>query len=159
MEGNLFTIFATMVNFIVLILILKHFFWNKINNAIDNRTNEVKETIDKTNADRAKAEALRIENELKLNEAKIEGKTIVENYKLKAEKVSSDILNDARGESSVIINRAKVEIERQKDKAEEEIKTQVVELAVLLSQKALEGTIDEEQHRKLIKDFIVKVGI
>ena len=159
MEGNLFTIFATVVNFIILILVLKHFFFGRINNMIDNRNNEVKETIDKTNADRAKAEELRTENEKKLNEAKVEGRTIVENYKSKADKLSSDIVKDARTESDSIITRAKVEAERQKEKSADEMKNQIVDLAVLLSSKALGETIDEEQHRRLIKDFIVKVGI
>ncbi len=59
----------------------------------------------------------------------------------------------------LILNRAKTEAEREKQKAEDDIKNQVVDLAVLVSSKALESSIDEAQHRKLIKDFIAKVGI
>lgn len=159
MEGNVFTIFATLVNFLVLLLILKHFFFNKVTNVIEERNNEVKETIDKANADRAKAEALKLENEKNLQNSKIQGKTIVEDYKVKADKVSSDILQEARQEAESIVDRAKVEAEREKEKAADGIKTQVVDLAVLLSSKALEESVNEEQHRRLIKDFIAKVGI
>ena len=84
---------------------------------------------------------------------------IVEDYKVKAGKVSSDILKEAHEEAQTIVNRAKVEAEREKEKAADEIKGQVVDLAVLVSSRALEGSIDEEQHRRLIKDFIAKVGI
>ncbi len=43
--------------------------------------------------------------------------------------------------------------------AEYEVKKQAVELAVELSMKALDNQIDEETHRKLIGDFIAKVGM
>jgi F-type H+-transporting ATPase subunit b len=116
MNGNLFTIFATIVNFIILLLFLKHILFNKVNGVIDKRTSEVKETIDKANADRAKAEALRLQNEENLQNSKIEGKTIVENYKAKAEKVSEELKKEASTEAQVIIQRAKKEVEREKER-------------------------------------------
>ncbi|EET86773.1 F0F1 ATP synthase subunit B [Clostridium carboxidivorans P7] len=84
---------------------------------------------------------------------------MLKNIKNKAEKVSSDILKEAHEEAETIVKRAKLEAEREKEKATDEIKNQVVDLAVLVSSKALEESIDEDQHRRLIKDFIAKVGI
>ena len=128
-------------------------------NTSDLRIGEYQHVLAQKPEDMKKAEALRIENEKILGGAKDEGKTIVENFKNKAELLSSDIVKDARNEADSIIKRAKVEAERQKEKAADEMKNQVVDLAVLLSSKALEESINEEQHRRLIKDFIVKVGI
>jgi len=159
MEIHLSKILATIINFGILYLILKHYFFKPVNNAIDSRQNEIIDKINKTEEDRIKAEELRKENEDKLRQAKQEGKTIVEDYKVKADKVSSDILQEARQEAEAIIERAKVEAEREKEKTADEMKTQVVDLAVLLSSKALEESVNEEQHRRLIKDFIAKVGI
>lgn len=159
MEIHLSKILATIINFGILYLILKHYLFKPVNNAIDSRQNEIISNINKAEEDRIKAEELRKENEGKLRQAKQEGKTIVEDYKVKADKVSSDILQEARQEAEAIIERAKVEAEREKEKAADEVKTQVVDLAVLLSSKALEKSVDEEQHRRLIKDFIAKVGI
>lgn len=159
MEIHLSKILATIINFGILYLILKHYLFKPVNNAIDSRQNEIISNINKAEEDRIKAEELRKENEDKLRQAKQEGKTIVEDYKVKADKVSSDILQEARQEAEVIIERAKVEAEREKEKAADEVKTQVIDLAVLLSSKALEESVNEEQHRRLIKDFIAKVGI
>ena len=159
MTGNLFTIFATIVNFIILYFFLRHFLFDKVNGTIEERTNGVKETIDKANADRAEAKVLKLENEEKLKMAKEEGKSIVSNYKVKAEKVSDDIVKEANKEAQLIMERARKEAEREKEKAQSEIKSQVVDLAVIMSSKALEKAIDENEHRRLIKDFIAKVGI
>lgn len=159
MEIHLSKILATIINFGILYLILKHYLFKPVNNAIDSRQNEIVNKINKTEEDRVKAEELRKENEDKLRQARQEGKVIVEDYKVKADKVSSDILQEARQEAETIIERAKVEAEREKEKAADEMKTQVVDLAVLLSSKALEESVNEDQHRRLIKDFIAKVGI
>lgn len=159
MELNLFTVFATVVNFIILYLILRYILFDKVNGVIDERNNSIKENIDKADTDRAEAEALRLENVKKLEESKVEGKKIVENYKEKAEKVSDGIKSEASNEAELIIERAKKEVQREKEKAEDELKNKIVDLAVVLSSKALEKSIDEEEHKRLIEEFIAKVGM
>ncbi|OAA86710.1 MULTISPECIES: F0F1 ATP synthase subunit B [Clostridium] len=159
MEIHVSQIIATIINFLILYFILRHFLFKPVNDTIDKRQNEIVTKINKTEEDMKKAEELRIENKNKLSLAKQEGKNIVEDYKVKAGKVSSDILKEAHEEAQTIVKRAKVEAEREKEKAADEIKGQVIDLAVLVSSRALEGSIDEEQHRRLIKDFIAKVGI
>mgnify|MGYP001348935766 CR=1 len=159
MEINISHIIAVIINFLLLYFILRHFLFTPVNNAIDKRQNDIVEKINKTDEDLTKAEALRLENEKILSGAKDEGKNIVEDYKNKAEKLSSDIESKARTEADDIIKRARVEADRQMEKSADEMKNQIVDLAVLLSSKALGESIDEDQHRRLIKDFIVKVGI
>ena len=159
MEINTFQLIATIINFVILYFILRHFLFQRVNDTISSRQNEIIDKINKTDDDMKKAEALRIENENNLKQAREQGKTIVEEYKIKAEKVSSDVLKEAHEEAETILVRARTEAEREKEKAADEVKNQVVDLAVLISSKALEQSIDEEQHRRLIKDFIAKVGI
>lgn len=159
MEIHIPQLIATLINFAILFFILRHFLFKKVNDTISSRQNEIVNKINKTEEDMKKAEELKIENETNLKQSREKGKTIVEEYKIKAEKVSSDLLNEAREEAGTIIERARTEAGREKEKAADEIKSQVVDLAVLISSKALEQSIDEEQHRRLIKDFIAKVGI
>ncbi|GLC28753.1 F0F1 ATP synthase subunit B [Clostridium omnivorum] len=159
MEINYLTVVATMINFIILVLIVTKFLFKPVNNVITVRENEISDRIQKSEDDEKKAELLRVQREKELKDAKSEGKGIVEEFKHKAEKVSEDIIGDAKSEADQLMERAKKETEREKQKAEEEIKAQAIELAIMLSSKALETTIDEAQHRRLIEDFIAKVGI
>ena len=153
------TILATIVNFIILYFVLRHFLFGRINNALESRGTEISATIDRTVQDQKKAEALRIENEEKLKNASVEGKSIVESFKVKAEKVSKDIVDQASNEAQLTLERGKKELQREVEKATADIRSQVVDLAVMLSSQALGETIDELQHRKLIEEFIAKVGI
>ncbi|CAB1253983.1 F0F1 ATP synthase subunit B [Clostridium sp. MT-14] len=159
MQIDLTRVVITIINFIILYFILKHFFFKPVDTTLTNRQNEIDSRIKNAVENEKKSKQLVAQHDELLKNSKIEGRTIVEDYKNKAERVSEDILGDAHKEAQLILNRAKIEADRQREKAQDEIKNQVVDLALLVSEKALEGSIDEKQHRKLIEDFIAKVGI
>ena len=150
------TLIYTIINFAILLLILKHFFWDKLKGIIESRQSEVEDMLAKADE---KSIMYLVQNERILKDAKKEGKKITEAQKKKAEKIYDEILDDAKKEADSLVERAKVEIGREKEKAEYEVKKQAVDLAVELSIKALDTQIDEDLHRKLISDFIAKVGM
>lgn len=153
------TVVMTIVNFIILYIILRHFFFKPVDNVLTNRQQEIDSRIKNAYENEKKSKDLVTKHEALLRGSKEEGKNIVENYKNRAEQVSENVLDEARKEAQLILDRAKNEADREREKAQDDIKNQVVDLAILVSSKALEGSIDEKQHRKLIKDFIAKVGI
>ena len=51
------------------------------------------------------------------------------------------IVEDARKEASIIIEKSKVEIDRERNKAEDDIKNQVVDLQWLFQKKCLENQL------------------
>lgn len=158
MEINPLTVLATIINFTILYFILRHFLFRPVTNTIASREEEIQYRISKAEADEKRAEQLRLENEEKLKNARLEGKTIVEGLKSRAESMSDEILVKAKEDAEFILDRARTDAEREKDKASEEIKEQAVDLAILLSSKLLERIVDETEHRRLIEDFIAKVG-
>lgn len=159
MEIDFSTILMTWVNFGIIVLILKHFFWDKVKGIIQERQDSIEEKLTKADEDSEKARMYLLQNERILKDAKEEGKKITEKQKQKGDKIYEEIVDNAKTEATALIERANVEIEREKEKAEYEVKKQAVNLAVELSIKALEGSIDEDVHRKLISDFIAKVGM
>lgn len=159
MDIELSKIFITWINFGVLILILKHFFWDKIKAIIEERQNSIEAKLIKADEDTEKARMYLVKNEQILQSARDEGKKITERQKEKGDKLYEELVHDAKTEVISLKERASLEIGREKEKAEYEIKKQAVDLAVELSIKALGQQIDEETHRKLIGDFIAKVGI
>lgn len=159
MEIDFSTILMTWVNFAIIVLVLKHFFWDKIKGIIQERQDSISEKLTKADEDSEKARMYLLQNERILSEAREEGKKITEQQKQKGDQIYDEIVQNAKDESASIMKRANLEIEREKEKAEYEVKKQAVELAVELSIKALDNQIDEETHRKLIGDFIAKVGM
>ena len=118
MEINLGLILASVINFIILLAILKHFFFGKVKAIIDEREDYINDRLDSAEEATDKARMIAIENERALNRAKEEGKAITEAHKKKAEKVYNEIVEDAKSEANLIIERARVEIDREREKVE-----------------------------------------
>lgn len=149
---------ATIINFIILVLILKHFLWDKISKVIQEREDYIENKLTQADEDSEKARIYLVENERILSTSRQEGKKIIEDKKDKANALYSEIIADANKESKAIMERTKLEIQREKEKAEFELKKEVVDLAIELSTKALEEKVSESKQRELINDFITKVG-
>ncbi|ENY99874.1 F0F1 ATP synthase subunit B [Clostridium thermobutyricum] len=147
----------TIINFIILLLILRHFFWDKFKATIDERQKGILNKITSADNKVKEAEELRFKNEELLKAANEEGKKITEARKKQAEKIYNEIVEGARAESESIRNKASLEIVREREKAEFEIKEQVISLAIAVSKKALNESLNEEEHRKLINSFIDEV--
>ena len=158
MEINLGLILASVINFIILLAILKHFFFGKVKAIIDEREDYINDRLDSAEEATDKARMIAIENERALNRAKEEGKAITEAQKKKAEKVYNEIVEDAKSEANLIIERARVEIDREREKVEYSLKKEAIDLALELSKKVIEKNIDEEKNKKLIDEFISEVG-
>ena len=122
MEINLGLILASVINFIILLAILKHFFFGKVKAIIDEREDYINDRLDSAEEATDKARMIAIENERALNRAKEEGKAITEAHKKKAEKVYNEIVEDAKSEANLIIERARVEIDREREKVEYSLK-------------------------------------
>lgn len=152
-------VIANIINFVIIYFILRHLLFKPITKAIDDRENLIEGRINKSEEDMKEAQRLKMENQQLLKDSKSNGKAMVEKYKEKAELVSSDIISESQKEAQVYMDRARTEIEREKEKAQEELKTKVVDLAIMMSSKTLGESIDEKTHRKLIEDFIAKVGV
>jgi len=149
---------ATIINFILLLAVVTYFLFKPVQKILNSREQDISNRIEKTKHDEKRVEALKTENDQLLKESKEKGRAI-EGYKIKAEKVSDEIINDAKKEASQIEERSKNEIRLEREKASDEMKRQIIDLSLLMSSKALGENIDEEKHKQLIKEFITKVGI
>lgn len=159
MSINWFTVLATIINFIITVAILKHFFFDKIKDLIKKRQEDITAQIREADENAEKARKLRIDNENLLKSAKEEGKRITEAQKKRADKLYEEIIDNAQKDANSVMEKAKADIVKERDKTKQELKQQTVQLALMMSSKILNETIDEEKHRKLIDEFISKVGI
>lgn len=158
MNINWFDILFSMFNFIIAYFLFKHFYFDKVRKVIEERNNIIKVNIDKAVADREEAETLLKSAKEEKDKAKDDGVKLIVAHKLQAETLSEEILSDARDEAKLIVERGRTDAQRERDQAKKEIRNNVLELATLLSKKAIGEDANVETHRKLIDDVISKVG-
>lgn len=158
MSIELTEILAAMINFGIFFVILRVFFFEKISAVMDERNQAIRENIDHAQADRREAELLVQEARESARQNKVAGAEVISKYKEKAEEVYEDIVSDARAEAKLIVQRGTKNAERELQHSRREMRHNVVELATMLSKKAIGEDARIDTHERLVDEIIDKVG-
>ena len=68
------------------------------------------------------------------------------------------VLNEVKNEHIILISTGLLDVEREKKRAQNELRGEISELAVLVAQQVVEKEITEADHERFINDFIENVG-
>ncbi len=149
---------AQLVNFGLLLVLLRLFAFKPLMKMLDTRANKIKESLEA--GDHAKLEAVSAEKEIakKIEEASASGQQIVGQAVKTAEDVKRRAAVDAKKEADAIIAKAQVEIQREKQESMTELRKEVADLAVMVAGKAIGTTIDKETQRRLIDNTLKEVS-
>ena len=146
------------VGFLILLFVLKKFLFGKISAMIKARTDEVKNTYEKTEKDRSAAEQLMQEYQKKLTDAEAEAARRVQEAINEGNRISENIVKHAKEEVEQIRVKAQESIEQERKKALTEIRNQVVTVSILASSKIIQQSTSQKTAEKLVDDFIEEIG-
>ncbi len=155
---NIWQIIISICNLLILFLILKKFLYKPVQNMLDQRQSMIDKSFEKAKRAEADAKNSKLLYEEKLGGAQAEADAIVKEAKLKAQKKSDKIVENAKGKADDIVNQAKADAALEYKKAQVEIKHEITEVSALISEKILEREINTDDHRKLIDSFIENIG-
>lgn len=158
MSIELSEILAAMINFGIFYVIMRVYFFKKISAVMDQRNQAIRDNIDQAQADRREADSLLQEARESARQNKIAGAEVISKYKEKAEEVYEDIVADARAEAKIIVQRGTKNAEREMEQSHRHMRESVLELATMLSKKAIGDDASKETHDRLVDDIISKVG-
>lgn len=158
MEINLGTILATIINFLILYFFLKHFFFEKVRKILNDRESYINGMVLETEKEREESLTVLIQNKEILDNAQEKGRLIIEEEKLKAVDVYNEIVKEAKNEAALILDRAKHEINQEKVKVRHELRKEAVEMAIDLSKKIIVENVGKETNKKMISEFLSKIG-
>lgn len=127
----------TLIAFLVVLFILSKFAWKPILKGLNDRENNIAESI--ASAERVKLEMAQMknENEAILTAAREERATMIKEAKITKDKMIADAKEEAKVQATKIITEANAAIQQQKMAAITEIKNQVGKLVVEVSEKVL----------------------
>lgn len=158
MDISIFKILASTINFIIFYLILKKFVFKKTLAVMNARQADIEASINRIDEQEQQVEQLKKQYDEDVIKYKEQGKKLVESYKAKADNVYKEIIEESKKESEAIKANALKEAEKEKLKADRQMKDEVIDLSIKIAEKIIEKEIDENKHRELIDDFIAKVG-
>lgn len=127
----------TTIAFLVVFFILKKFAWPSIINGLQERENNIAGAI--ASAEKVKLEMaqLKSDNERLLSQAREERAIMLKEAKETRDKIMNDAKEEAKKQADKIISEAQLTIQQQKMAALTDIKNQVGNLVVEVSEKVL----------------------
>ena len=150
-------IFWTVIIFLLVLFVLRKFAWTPILKTLDDREKSIADSIESAERIKAEMSQMKSEHESVLAEAKAERSKILKEAKEVKDQIISEEKNQAKLEAKKIIEEAQVAINNQKLAALTEVKNQVGNLVIEISEKVLRRQLadqpSQEQYiRKLMEE-------
>ena len=153
-----FWVLVSIVNFLVLLYLLRRFMWGPIMATLDSRAAKIREGLELTEAARHEREQLKHEVDKTLAEARREANTIAERTTKAAEAAAADIRTQAKAEADRIREKGREDAQHLHDQALAQLRTEVASMVVLAASRILGKEIGPEQHRALIERSLDEAG-
>lgn len=152
------TFVATICNLFLQIYLIKRFLFKPINAMLEKRKAMADAQIQDAIKAKDEAEAMKAEYEQNMADAKNKANEILNTAQKTASIQSEEILKEAAQQAAAIKAKAEKDIAQEKRKAVNEIKDEIGGMAMDIAGKVIEREISEEDHKKLIDEFIANVG-
>ena len=145
--------------FIVLMVLLVRYLYRPISQVLEARTKRIAEGLraaEEAKKDRQAAEA---EYQERLAEARREGQALLDRIAKQAEELRKELEAKARDQAEGLIARARAEIQQEREKAVQDLRSQVADLAVMAAGRIIGESLDAKKHRELIERTIEEAEI
>lgn len=154
MDLSLATIIATIVVFLVLLVVLSKTAWKPILDGLQKREATIRKAVEDAEEASRKATALVAEYEAKLHTATDEARQIADEARRDAEDAARRIQDDARKAAEETTARSVREIEQAKDKAYEELLRDVATIATETASRIVKRNLDADANADLVEEVV-----
>ena len=152
------TFVAQICNLFIQVYLIKRFLFKPVNEMLEKRKALADAQIREAEKAKADADAIKTEYEQNMTEAKEKANEILTTAQRTAALQSEEVLKEAASQAAALKSKAESDIAQEKRKAVNEIKDEIGGMAVEIAGKVIEREISEEDHTKLIDEFIANVG-
>ncbi len=146
-----FWVLVSVVNFLVLLYLLRRFLWGPIMATLAARADKIREGLDAAETAKREREQMRVEVERLLAEARQEAAAIAERTTKAAETSAVEIRAQAKAEADRIRDKGRVDAQQLHDQALAQLRGELASMVVLAAGRILGKEIGPEQHRALIE--------
>jgi len=153
-----FWVLASIVNFLVLLYVLRAFMWGPITRTLDSRAAKIREGLQMAEEAKAERQRMQVEVERLLGEARREATANAERITQAAEAAAGDMREQARGEADRIREKGRIDAQQLHDQALAQLRSEVASMVVLAAGRLLGREIDPAKHRELIEQSLADAG-
>ena len=153
------TLIAQLLIFLVMLGVLYRFAWGPLLRILNERRARIAQGVEATQRAMQELEAAEREREAKLEEARKEAQAMLDRITKQAEDLRKELEAKAREQAEALLVKARAEINQEREKAVQDLRSQVADLAVLAASRIIGESLDAKKHRDLIDRAIEEAEI
>lgn len=143
-----------LINFLILVGVLGKFLYKPFLNLMDTRKQSIQDALENAELTNRRADEKMQNYNKRIANVEEEGREIVREAKVKADAQARIIIEDANQKAADIMAKAEQSIEREKEKAMEEMRQEIAALAVLVAEKIVEREIQRVGQEAIVDEVI-----
>ena len=145
---------VTLVAFVFLVYFIKKFTWGPLMAMLTSRQEKITNDLQAAQDNRSQANEERSQAQRKLQDARIQANQMILDAKKQSLQIQDNMIKDAKEEAEKIRSQAREEMAQERIKLFNEVKHELTEISIEIAEKILHREITDNDHRKLIDDFI-----
>ena len=147
-----------LINFLILVGVLTKFLYKPFLNVLDTRKQSIQDALDNAEMLNRRVNEKMDHYDRQIAKLEEQGREIIKDSKIRAEAQAADIVEEANKRAGEIIQAGQRQIEREQQKALDDMKRQIAALALLAAEKIVERDIAQIGQDKIVDDIIEQAG-
>jgi len=153
---NLPQLIAQIVNFTVLLLVLRMTLYKPILKMLDDRKAKIHEGLNAAEIARAEAAQAQSNIQVQLDTARKEGQEIVGNAQQIATRIQADSREESARDREAALERARAEILLERDRAIAVLRGEFADITVSAAEKVINQSVDRQAHQRIIDEALAE---
>lgn len=148
---------AQIVNFLIILFILKKFFYKPIVKALEDRKKKIEESLVNAQLIEEKLQKTEEQSTQILEQARLDTQNLITQAKQEAQRISDEAAKEARKTIDQALIEAKSQIELQKAQMQRELEKETLSLVADVVKKLLGRTLKDKERRELTEKTISQI--
>jgi len=153
---NLPQLIAQIVNFFILLFILRWVLYKPILRMLDDRRQRISEGLNAAEIARAEAAQSQANMQAQIEEARKEGQGVIANAQEIANRIQAEAREQAARDRDVALERARTEIQLERDRAIAELRGEFADIAVIAAERVIGQSLDGQAHQRIIDETLAE---
>jgi F-type H+-transporting ATPase subunit b len=151
---NLPLLVVFIVNFIILLVMLRLFLYQPVMKVLDERAKRTKDAMELAETTKKEYKQAKGEVQKQIEKGRQEAQAIITQAMQVGERLKEESRQETAKQAQVMIDRARSELEAERDKIVGDLRREFVDISIAAAEKVIKETLDKEKHRKLIEETL-----
>lgn len=150
-------LFGQIVNFLIILFLLRKFFFGKISKALEDRKQKIEESLRNADLIEERLAQTEVKSKKILEDAQDSAQKLISQAKEESLKITENASNEAKKIIETTTLAAQNEIAAQREKMKEELMQETMVLVTLVTQKVLGRNLKPQEKQNLTKQALSEI--